>query len=303
MPPADPRRSGLVYGFASYILWGVLPLYFLLLAPANAWEIVAWRILWSLAFCALLLTVTRGWSALASILREPRALGMMAIAAVLIYVNWQVFVLAATTGHVVEGAMGYFINPIVTIALGVIVLREHLRRMQWIAVGVSIVAVVVLTVAYGSFPWIALALAGSFGAYGLVKNRVGARIDAVSGLTIETMYLVPVAVVQLVVVGATGGITFGEAGAWNAIALAGSGVVTAVPLLLFAAATRRIPLVWVGLLQYIAPILQFFVGVFLEHEEMSAARWAGFALIWVALVLITFDAVRTWRIAVGKVTT
>ncbi len=280
-----------MFAFAAYALWGFLPLYFIILAPANAFEIVGWRIVFSLVFCAVLLTATRSWPAFFAIVRTRRLLLAMGLAAVFIYVNWQVYVLGATTGHVVETSLGYFINPIVTVLLGVLVLHERLRWMQWVAVGISTVAVLVVALNYGQFPWIALTLAFSFGLYGLIKKRVGPSVDALSGLTLETAWLLPVAVVQLVVVGSVSGITFGHGSGHTAL-LIGVGITTAVPLLFFAAASRRLPLVYMGLVQYIAPVLQLLIGVLVLHEAMPPARWIGFGLVWIALVLLTVDVLR-----------
>ena len=288
-------RSGLLFGAGAYLIWGLLPLYFLLLAPAGPFEIVAWRIIWSLGFCAIALTLTGGWRRLAELARRPRILFTLAGAGVLIFINWQTYVYATTSGQVVEAALGYFINPIVLVFLGVLVLRERLRPLQWAAVGVSIVAVVVLTIAYGAFPWIALGIAFSFGLYGFVKKRVSGEVDALSGLTLESAWLVPVAVAELVFVGSTSGIVFGTAGAGNTVLLVLAGVVTAVPLLLFASSARRLPLVYVGLLQYLTPIIQFVIGVVFEHEQMEPARWVGFIVIWAALGLLTVDLLRASR--------
>lgn len=279
----------MIFAVAAYVLWGILPIYFVALAPANAFEIVAWRVVFSLVFCAILIAVTRAWRPLAVILRRPRTVFIMGVAGALIYVNWQTYVYGVSTGQVVEAALGYFINPIVTIFLGVIVLRERLRITQWIAVVISIAAVVVLTVGYGALPWIALVLAFSFGAYGLVKKQVGRDVDAVSGLTLETVWLTPVAIIQLIVVGATAGLTFGTISVWHTVGMIGLGVVTAVPLLLFAAAARRLPLIYMGFIQYFAPVIQFLVGVMLLHEAMPPERWFGFGLVWVALVILTVD--------------
>lgn len=289
------QGAGLAYAIAAYGLWGFLPAYFLLLEPASPWEIVAFRILMSVGFCAILLTVTRGWRGFIALSRQPRVLFTMALAGVLIYVNWQVFVIATLTGHVVEGSLGYFINPVITVALGVLVLRERLRPLQWAAVGISVIAIVVIAIGYGAFPWIALALALSFGFYGFIKKRVGAQVDAVSGLTLETVWLAPVAIVQLVVTGATVGLTFGTVSTVHTLLMVATGVITATPLLLFAAAARRLPLVALGLTQYLAPVLQFLTGVFLLHEPMPAGRWIGFGLVWMALVLLTIDMVRAAR--------
>jgi rarD protein len=219
---ARERTLGGAYAFTAYLLWGFLPLYFLLLAPTGPFEIVAWRILLSLVFCALLLTVTRSWSRLARIFRRPKTVWLTVLAGGLIYVNWQVFILGALTGHVVETSLGYFINPIATVLLAVLVLRERLRVTQWIALGIAAAAVVVIIVGYGSFPWIALTLAATFSVYGLVKKHIGPSVDAVSGLTLESLWLVPVAGVLLAVVGATAGLTFGTSGAGHIVLLGSS---------------------------------------------------------------------------------
>jgi chloramphenicol-sensitive protein RarD len=272
-----------------------MPLYFVLLAPVGPFEVVAARILLALGFCAILLTITRSWRTLWNLMRQPRVLGIMAIAGVLIYVNWQTYIFAILAGHVVEGALGYFINPIVTVVLGVVFLRERLRIAQWIAVGISSIAILVIAIGYGSFPWIALTLAFSFGLYGFIKKRVGAQVDAVSGLTIETALLLPVALVILGIVAATSGIVTGTVGLPHLILTLFAGAVTATPLLLFAAAARRLPLVYIGLTQYLAPVLQFIIGVVILHEDMPLERWIGFALVWVALMVLTADALATGR--------
>ena len=288
-PQPSSERSGVAMAVAAYALWGILPLYFLLLRPSGAFEIVALRILFSLVFCAIIITVTLQWPALTAILRQPRIVFTMGLAAVFIFVNWQVYVFATLDGKVIEASLGYFINPIVTVLLGVIFLRERLRIAQWIAVGTSLVAVVVLAFNYGVLPWISLVLAFSFGFYGLIKKRVGPAVDAVSGLTLETAWLAPVAIVQLAVIGTSAGLTFGTVSLAHTLLLISSGVVTAVPLLLFAAAARRLPLVYLGLIQYLAPVLQFVLGAFVLGENMPPARWIGFALVWVALVILTVD--------------
>ena len=292
---AERFRSGILSAIGAYTLWGVFPLYFLLMRPAGPFEIIGWRILFSLVFCAVLLTALRAWKPLLAIARQPRLLLFMGLAGVLIYVNWQTYIIGTLSDQVVETSLGYFINPIVTVLLGVLVLRERMRRLQWAAVVISAVAVVVLTVGYGAVPWLSLILAFSFGAYGLVKKYVGPRVDAVSGLTLETAWLAPVAIVQLVIVGAQTGIVFGTVSVLHTVLIALSGVATAVPLLLFASATRRLPLVYVGLSQFIAPVLQFAIGVFVLREPMPAARWIGFAVVWVALVVLVVDMLRAAR--------
>ncbi|GAA1843891.1 EamA family transporter RarD [Agromyces salentinus] len=290
-------RSGLAFAIGSYLLWGFLPLYFLALAPSGPFEIVGWRVTLSLVFCALLITVTGAWRPFVVLVRDRRILFTMGLAGVLIYVNWQTYVYAAVSGQVVEAALGYFINPIVTVFLGVLVQRERLNPTQWVAVGISIIAVVVLAVGYGQLPWIALVLAFSFGVYGLIKKRVGPKVDALSGLTLETAWLTPLAIVQLVFVGTTAGLTLGTVSTWHTILLLLAGAVTAVPLLLFAAASRRLPLIYMGFIQYFAPFIQFLVGVVVLKEPMPPERWIGFSLVWLALFVLTFDLVRGARSA------
>nr|WP_274637661.1 EamA family transporter RarD [Microbacterium bovistercoris] len=301
MTPQQTRRQpngavrGGVYAFFAYLLWGLFPLYFLALLPSSPWEVVAWRVLLTLVFCALALTVTRGWGRLAAVLRQPRVLGWTAAAGVLIFVNWTTYLVATLSGHVIEASLGYFINPIVTVLLGVLVLHERLRPAQWAAIGIALIAVVVIVVGYGQVPWIALLLAFSFGTYGLAKNRVGGSVDAVTGLTLETAWLTPVAAVMLVWVGVTGGLTMGSAGPVHAVLLSLAGVVTAVPLLFFAAGARRAPLSLIGLLQFLTPILQFLTGAFILHEDMPPERWVGFSLVWVALAVLSVDSVLNAR--------
>lgn len=292
--PADPRvsGSGLAFAIVAYLLWGLLPLLFVALSPAGAVEIVSWRIVLSLLFCAVLIVITRSWRRFADLVRDRRAVGMLAIAAVFILVNWSVYIVATLTGHVVEASLGYFTNPIVTVLLGVLVLRERLRPLQWIAIAVSAVAVVVLSIGYGAFPWIALALAVSFGLYGLVKKQVGPRADAVGGLAVETSVLAPLAIVALIVVASTGQLAIGGGTAAHTLLMASLGVATSVPLILFAAAARRLPLVWLGLVQYLAPVMQLIIGVVILGEPMPIERWIGFGIVWVALGILTVDLLR-----------
>lgn len=292
---AAQERLGGIYAFGAYFLWGFMPLYFILLAPIGPWEVVVWRILFSLVFCAILLTVTRTWPKLLAILRDRRLVFWTIIAGLLIYVNWQVFLIGILTGHVIEGSLGYFINPIVTVLLGVLVLHERLRPAQWAAIAIAVVAVVVIIVAYGTFPWIALILAASFGAYGLVKKQIGPKVDAISGLTLESLWLTPIALVQLIVVANTTGLVFGTQGAGHTVLVTLAGVITAVPLLLFAAGARRAPLVVIGLLQFVAPIMQFLTGWWMLGEPMPLERWIGFGLVWVALIVLMVDSIASAR--------
>ena len=289
------QGAGLAFAVGAYGLWGLLPVYFLSLQPTGPVEIVAWRIVLSLAFCFLLLAITRGWTSLRRTMADRRAMLLLGLAGALIVVNWLTYVIATLTGHVVEAALGYFLNPIVTVLLGVLVLHERLRPAQWAAIGISAVAALVLAIGYGSVPLIALTLAFSFGFYGLVKKQVGPKVDAIVGLTVETAWLTPLALGGLAVLAATTGLTLGAAGPVHLVLLLSAGVVTAVPLLFFAAAARRLPLTLVGLVQYLAPLLQFILGVTLLAEPMPVERWVGFALVWVALIVLSVDLLLAGR--------
>jgi chloramphenicol-sensitive protein RarD len=283
-------RRGTVYGFLAYAIWGVFPLYFHSLQPAGAWEILAHRIVWTLVFCAGVLLVRRDLAWSRQLVARPRLAVGVTVAALLIAANWVVYVAAVLSGRTTEAALGYFLNPIVTVALGVLVLRERLRPLQWVAVAIGAAAGVYLSVAGGQFPLIALSLALSFAGYGLVKKKLGASLDAMHSLAAETAVLFPVAIVVLVVLTASGDTTFTLEAPLHPTLLLLAGVVTAVPLLLFAAAARRIPLTTVGLLQFITPVLQLLCGVLLLDEQMSRERWIGFAIVWVALLVLTVDS-------------
>jgi len=291
-PQAD--RSGLALGAGAYLLWGVLPLYFPLLAPAREVEVIAHRVVWSLVLCLLLLAATRGLPTLRAALSRRRTAATLAVAGVLVTTNWLVYVHGVLSGHTVDAALGYYINPLVTVALAVVVLGERLRPAQWAALGLGAAAVVVITAGMGRLPWVALALAVTFALYGLVKNRVGRTVGAVTSLTVETAAMTPLAVGYLAFLAADDRLTLTRGG-WHAVALVGLGAVTAVPLLLFGGAARRLPLSVLGLLQYLAPTLQFVVALAVFHEPMPAARWAGFALVWAALVVFTVDGLRAGR--------
>jgi chloramphenicol-sensitive protein RarD len=287
------QRKGLVYGFAAYGLWGLFPLYWPLLEPAGALEILAHRMVWSLAVVTLLLLVLRRWAWLGELLRQPRRLALVALAATLVSVNWGMYIWGVNSGHVVETALGYFINPLVTIGLGVLVLNERLRPAQWTAVGIGAAAVIVLTIGYGRLPWIALTLAFSFGVYGLVKKKIA--MGGLESLAAETSVQFLPALVFLLALGARGHATFTGHGPGHASLLALSGLVTAVPLVCFGMSANRLPLSTIGLMQYLAPVFQFLIGVLHFHERMPAERWAGFLLVWAALVLLTWDALHTAR--------
>ncbi|MFF4774533.1 EamA family transporter RarD [Microtetraspora fusca] len=286
-------RRGVLYGIAAYAMWGLFPLYWPLLKPAGAVEILAHRMVWSLVAVLAILGVRRHWSWIRSITR--RQLLLLTLAAVVISTNWGMYIYAVNTGHVVESALGYFINPLVSVLLGVVIFRERLRPWQWAAVGLGALAVLVLTLDYGRLPWIALVLAASFGTYGLVKKA--AQVGAAESLTIETLVLLVPALGYLVVLQANGSGTFVDHGAAHIALLVGAGLITAVPLLFFSAAAIRVPLTVVGLLQYIAPVLQFLCGVLVLRETMPGSRWIGFAIVWLALCVFTWDGLRTARAA------
>lgn len=290
------ERRGYLYGLLAYVIWGFFPIYFKLLRPASPLEILAHRVIWSVVFVSLVLAAARNWRFLARILRSPRLFGGIAIAAVLIAINWGTYIYGVNSSRVVETALGYFITPLVLVLLGVTVQRERLRSWQWAAVAVGGIAVVVLTVDYGRLPYIALILAGSFGSYSLVKKRLS--LPPAEGLFVESAVLALPALVYVGWLTAAGHAKFGHEGAGHTALMIFAGVATAVPLLLFAAAANRVPMVGIGILQYVAPILQLASGLLIFHEPMPPARLAGFALVWLALVIFTVDALRQ-RTATG----
>ncbi|WP_182907090.1 EamA family transporter RarD [Microbispora sp. H13382] len=286
----DTRR-GVLYGVTAYTMWGLFPLYWPLLKPSGAVEILAHRMVWSLVVVVAVLAVRRHWSWIHTMTR--RQFLLLALAALTVSVNWGVYIYAVNAGHVVESALGYFINPLVSVLFGVLVFRERLRRWQWIAVGLGALAVLILTLDYGRLPWIALVLAFSFGTYGLIKKAAG--VGSAESLTIETLVLLVPALGYLLVLQADGTGTFANHGVGHALLLVTAGLITAVPLMLFTAAALRVPLTVIGLLQYIAPVLQFLCGVLIAHETMPASRWAGFVVVWLALSVFTWDSIRAAR--------
>ncbi len=287
--PVDERRKGTLLGAGAYALWGLFPLYWPLLAPTGAVEVLAHRVVWSLVVVAVLVRVLGRGPQVAALLRDRRRLARLAVAAVAVAVNWGTYIYGVTSGHVLETSLGYFINPLLTVLLGVLVLGEQLRAVQWGALGLAAAAVLVLTVETGRPPWLALALAGSFALYGLLKKTVG--VGAVEGLAVETAVLAPVAGIYLAGLGLAGQSTFAGTGVPHALLLVLAGVVTAVPLLLFGAAAQRVPMLTLGLLQYLAPTLQFLLGTLLLHEPLGLARLLGFGLVWAALLVFTYDLV------------
>jgi chloramphenicol-sensitive protein RarD len=288
----DEQRLGLLYGSAAYVLWGVFPLYFPLLEPAGTIEILAERMAWSLVVMLAVLHFGNGFAGVRAVARNRRQLGLLSLAAVLVAVNWGTYIYAVNSGHVVEASLGYFINPLFTILLGVLVLGERLRAVQWVAVAIGAVAVVVIAVDYGRPPWIALVLAFSFGMYGFCKKRAGA--GAVDSLGVETAVQFVPAMIAIAIIGAQGNLVFGTRPA-TSVLLAGSGIITVIPLLFFAAGTRRLPLSVIGLLQFLTPVLQFAVGVGIRHEPLPTAELFGFGLVWLALIILAVDGVRTQR--------
>lgn len=289
---ANEIRQGTIYGFLAYFSWGVLPLYFHALAPASALEILTHRIVWSLLFCLILCLIRNDFSWVPLLLQNPRRLLLLTAAAIFLAINWGVYIYAVTDNNVVESSLGYFINPILLVLMGVIILKERLRRLQWAAVGLATVAVLVISIDYGRLPWIALALATSFATYGYIKKLVGANIGALPSMTIETVILAPFAIATIVWIEMSGDGTFLTEGMSHTSMLLSTGVITAVPLILFAAAARRVPLVTMGLLQFLAPVLQFISGVFLLGEAVPLSRWIGFTIVWIALAMLTTDIIR-----------
>ncbi|MEU6021011.1 EamA family transporter RarD [Micromonospora sp. NPDC048871] len=288
-----PLRLGYLYGLAAYLMWGFFPLYFKLLRPSGPLEILAHRVIWSVAFVALLLGAMRNIGFLRALLRRPRALAGIGVAATLIGFNWFTYIYGVNSDRVVETALGYFINPLVVVLLGVVVLRERLRPGQWLALGIGGLAVAVLTVDYGRLPYLALILALTFGGYSLVKKQLG--LPAAEGLFVESAVLALPALGYLGWLAATGEATFGQVSTGHTLLLVLAGALTAIPLLLFAGAANRLPLTALGMLQYVAPILQLGCGVLIFHEPMPPARLAGFALVWLALIVFTVDGLRQAR--------
>lgn len=285
--------SGYLYGVAAYVLWGFFPLYFRLLEAAGPLEVLAHRIIWSLVFLALALLAVGRRNALTRLLARPRAAAGVAFAAVIIAVNWGTYIYGVNSGRVVETSLGYFITPLVTVLLGVAVLGERMRPLQWVALACGAAGVALLTLDYGRLPYIALVLAFSFGSYGLVKKRLA--LPPAEGLALEAALLTLPALVFVFWLHTHTAATFGSAGIAHSALLVTSGAITAIPLLLFAAAANRIPLTTLGILQYIAPLLQFLIGVFVFLEPMPPARLAAFALVWSALILFTVELIRHAR--------
>jgi len=289
---AKVRSLGLLYGVSAYTLWGLFPIYWPLLKPANPFEIVSHRAVWTLVFCFIILALTKTLKSTLSLLKRPRIVAGLFLGSILISINWIIYIYAANNEHVVEASLGYYINPIVVIATGVIVLKEKMRPLQWLAVGIATLGVAVLTIDYGRLPWIALGLALSWGSYGLVKKQLG--LGALEGLSIETLLSSGFYLAYLIWLGNKGEGHFTYSLTLTLL-LIGGGAVTAIPLLLFNGSTNRLPLTLIGLLQYITPTIQFCIGVWYYNEDMSTARWVGFLIIWVALMSLAIDLVKSSR--------
>jgi chloramphenicol-sensitive protein RarD len=289
------RRSessiGLLYGLLAYFIWGSFPLIINASEFANPFEVVVWRVVFGFLFAALLVSIVGGWKEIFALIKSVKAMKWVSVASLFIFINWSVYVVAVATENVIETSLGYFINPLVTVLFAVIFLKERLRPLQWMALGIGLVAVLVLSFDYGRLPFIALILALSFAIYSLAKNKVGKKIPALQSFTIESGLVLPFALVQLWIVAQYSPIML-FAGPVQTTILVAFGILTAIPLILFGAAASRIPLSTIGFIQYLTPTLQFSVGFFILGEPMPAVRWLGFGLVWVSLMVLTFDALR-----------
>ncbi len=279
----------------AYLIWGSFPLFIDAASFASPFEVVVWRVVFGFVLASLIVTITRGWGPIVTLFRKPKSLIWVFIAAVFIYANWQTYVFGVATGNVIETSLGYFINPLFTVLLGVLVLKEKLRPLQWVSLGFGFVAVIVVGVDYGRPPWIAFILAASFGMYSLAKNKMGSKVRAIHSFTIESGVLLPFAIIQLLIIGSFVQIQFGVVGVAGTSALVAFGLMTAVPLILFGAAASRIQLSSIGFIQYLTPLIQFTLGLYYFGEEMGPVRWAGFILVWIGLMILTFDAFRANR--------
>ena len=288
----NKEKLGLVYGLGAYVLWGLFPLYWPLLKPATSPEIVSHRAVWTMVFCFIILAITKSLKSTLATFKRPKVAAKLFTASILVSINWLIYIWATNNGHVVEASLGYYINPLIAIAFGIILLKERMRLMQWVSVSIATIGVLVLTIDYGRLPWIAFGVALSWGTYGLIKKQL--NLGAVEGLAIETLIAFIPYCVYLLFLGSKGEGQFGQ-GVSLTILLVSAGAVTAIPLLLFNASTTRLPLTTIGLLQYITPTLTFIIGVWVNHEVMSTARWIGFVIIWIALFALAYDLVRSGR--------
>ena len=270
----------------------MFPLYWPLLEPANPLEIVSHRAVWTMVFCLIVLYLTKALKSTLATFKRPKVAAKLFVTTILISINWLVYIWATNNGHVVEASLGYYINPLIVIAFGVILLKEKMRPLQWAAVTIASLGVLVLTIDYGRLPWVALGLALSWGGYGLMKKQLG--LGALEGLAIETLIAFIPYCAYLIFIGSKGDGQFGH-GVGMTILLISAGAVTAIPLLLFNGSTTRLPFTTIGLLQYITPTIQFSIGVWVNHEAMPTARWVGFIFIWMALTTLAIDLLRSGR--------
>ena len=279
---------GLLFGISAYVLWGAFPLYWPLLKPANPFEIVAHRAVWTFVFCLLILAIARQLKSTFAHLKTFRVVAGLFLSTILISINWVTYIWATNNEHVVEASLGYYINPLIIIAFGVLLLKEKMRPMQWLSVSIAAIGVLILTIDYGRLPWVALVIALSWGSYGVVKKKLG--LGALEGLTIEILISLVPYTLYLIYLGNKGTGQFGHHLGLTLL-LISAGAVTAIPLLLFNGSATRLPYSVIGLLQYITPTIQFAIGVWVRHEAMPTSRWIGFIVIWLALIALTTDLV------------
>jgi len=285
-------NKGLLFGVSAYIIWGLLPLYWKLVEEAGAYEILAHRGIWSLLICLSLLALRKQLKSAYVMVRSSRTLSLLFLASGLLTINWGVYIWSVTVNRVVEAALGYYITPLINVTFGVLLLREKLRSAQWIAVALAVAGVVILTLGYGSLPWIALVLAISWGSYSLIKKSL--NLGALETLSLETLFAFIPNLVFLLIIESNGSAEFGST--WSiSILLFGAGAATVIPLLLFNGSTTRLPLSTVGLLQYITPTIMFFIGIYINNEDISTTKVIGFAFIWIALAVLSRDLYRSSR--------
>ena len=289
MKQRSESSIGLLYGLLAYFIWGSFPLIINATEFANPFEVVVWRVVFGFLFAALLVSIVGGWREISQLIRSIKAMKWVAVASLFIFINWSVYVVAVATENVIETSLGYFINPLVTVLFAVIFLKEKLRTMQWVALSIGLLAVLVLSFDYGRLPFIALILAFSFAIYSLAKNKVGKKIPALQSFTIESGMVLPFALIQLWIVAQYSPIMI-LSGPFETSLLVAFGILTAIPLILFGAAASRVPLSTIGFIQYLTPTLQFSVGFFILGEPMPTVRWIGFGLVWISLAVLTFDA-------------
>ena len=292
-------KKGIWYGIAAYAMWGFFPIYWKLLHDVPALQLLGHRIAWSFLLLLAFIFITRQWKDFRSVAFERKTLGIYTIAGVLLSINWLIYVWGVNAGFIVETSLGYFINPLLSVLFGVIFLREKLRPMQWLPVVIAAIGVTYLTITYGRLPWIALSLAVSFGLYGLVKKL--SPLGSVFGLTLETGIVFPIAIVYLIVMQSTGSGEFLHDGITVDLLLIGAGVVTTIPLLMFASAAKEIPLNMIGVLQYFAPTIQFLIGVFIYKEPFDTTRFIGFGIVWIALIIFWIENIIAHRTPVETI--